>query len=92
MMFLGAFVSLCAVASAFPFAAPSSGLELSGNKLKSLVDVLRANGGNINFDVDQSDQNISCVVSYTLTLGGTAPPYTIDLATFDLSNCTYTGP
>ncbi|KAJ5707900.1 hypothetical protein N7488_007701 [Penicillium malachiteum] len=69
-------------------AAPASGtktVELSGSQLNS---ALQKHGKAASFDVNQV---INCTVSYTLALSTGGPPYTIDLASLDLSNCTYSG-
>lgn len=71
MMFIGALLSLCAAASAIPLSSslsdlPSSSLQLSGDQLRSLLGALNSHGSAISQDIDQ---NISCTVSYTLTLG-----------------------
>ncbi|KAJ5632095.1 hypothetical protein N7490_008434 [Penicillium lividum] len=72
-------LSVLAAASA----VPSSGYKtvaLNGNQLKSAL------AKDASFDVNQF---INCTVAYTLTLSTAGPPYTIDLASLDLSNCTY---
>ncbi|KAJ5699024.1 hypothetical protein N7462_001029 [Penicillium macrosclerotiorum] len=77
--------SLFVAASAAPSATASKSLEFSGSQLKGVINVLNSYGkGNI----PAADQIINCTVTYTLSLS-TGPPYTIDLATLDLSGCTY---
>ncbi|KAJ5109435.1 hypothetical protein N7456_006110 [Penicillium angulare] len=77
--------SLVLATSAVPWGGSKS-VELSGSQLNS---ALASHGKAATFDVNQV---INCSVSYTLALSTGGPPYSIDLATLDLSNCTYTGP
>ncbi|CAI7620681.1 unnamed protein product [Penicillium pancosmium] len=86
----GTLFTLLVAASAAPFRESSNQVaKFSGSQLQSLLSVLAVHNVHGALDVDQ---NISCTVAYSLSLSTTGPPYTIDLASLDLSNCTYTGP
>ncbi|KAJ5810643.1 uncharacterized protein N7503_002861 [Penicillium pulvis] len=76
--------AVCVAASAVPASSGYKTVELSGSQLQSALS--KFNKG-ANFDVNQV---INCTVSYTLALSASGPPYTIELASLDLSNCTYT--
>ncbi|KAJ5102814.1 hypothetical protein N7532_003343 [Penicillium argentinense] len=84
----GALFSLLAAASAAPVTSVSNQLSLSSKQLQSLLSVLAAHDV---ASTQQVEQSISCAVAYTLALSD-GPPYSIELSTLDLSNCTYTGP
>ncbi|KAJ5151092.1 uncharacterized protein N7482_010344 [Penicillium canariense] len=83
---LGALLALAVAASAAPVSSVSKTVELSGNQLKGVLSALGKG------DLLAANQVITCSVAYTLALSTTGPPYTIDLTTLDLSNCTYSGP
>ncbi|KAJ5988171.1 hypothetical protein N7481_003381 [Penicillium waksmanii] len=85
----GTLFTLLVAASAAPFRESHQVAKFSGSQLQSLLSVLAVHNVHGALDVDQ---NISCTVAYSLSLSTTGPPYTIDLASLDLSNCTYTGP
>ncbi|KAJ5935785.1 hypothetical protein N7466_005332 [Penicillium verhagenii] len=76
--------SACVAASVVPLNGGTKTVELSGSQLQS---ALAKYGKDASFDVNQV---INCTVSYTLALSTGGPPYTIDLASLDLTNCTYT--
>ncbi|KAJ5198458.1 uncharacterized protein N7498_007575 [Penicillium cinerascens] len=82
---LGA-LALAITTSAAPTAGAVDSIKLSQVQVKNLLDVLKVQG------TLSADQTISCSVAYSLALSTTGPPYTIDLTTLDLSNCTYSGP
>ncbi|KAJ5894895.1 hypothetical protein N7495_006586 [Penicillium taxi] len=79
---LAALVSLSIAVSA----APSRLVAPNGAQVQSVTAILKGQG---NADTLAADQSISCTVAYTLSLSAGAP-YTIDLASLDLQNCTYT--
>ncbi|KAJ5631827.1 uncharacterized protein N7484_011927 [Penicillium longicatenatum] len=76
--------SVCVAASAVPASSGYKTVELSGSQLKSALAKYNKGGS---LDVNQV---INCTVSYTLALSSGGPPYTIDLSSLDLTNCTYT--
>ncbi|KAJ5667881.1 uncharacterized protein N7477_006451 [Penicillium maclennaniae] len=79
-------LALAMMTSAVPTAPAVESVKLSQVQVKNLLDVLKTQS------TLAADQAISCTVAYTLALSAAGPPYTIDLTTFDLSNCTYSGP
>ncbi|KAJ6084575.1 hypothetical protein N7486_011375 [Penicillium sp. IBT 16267x] len=75
--------SVCVAASAVPANNGYKTVQLSGSQLKSAFAKF---GKDASLDVNQV---INCSVSYTLALSAGGPPYTIELSSLDLSNCTY---
>ena len=61
----GTLVTLAVAALAVPVENVSERVALSGDQLKSIVNVLKNNG---NPDILAPDQSISCTVAYTLAL------------------------
>lgn len=104
----GTLFTLLVAASAAPFRESSNQVaKFSGSQLQSLLNVLAIHNVHGALDVDQNISctvaytlslsichparhfGIILLINFT---GTTGPPYTIDLASLDLSNCTYTGP
>ncbi|KAJ5183076.1 hypothetical protein N7492_000692 [Penicillium capsulatum] len=84
---LGAIASLAIAAAAAPASQQSTSMEVKTVQLHSLLDALKSHGMNIDQDIEQL---ITCNISYSLALSVTGPPYTIALASLDLTNCAYT--
>ncbi|KAJ5299269.1 hypothetical protein N7476_010826 [Penicillium atrosanguineum] len=84
-LILGA-LALAITTSAAPTATTVDSVKLSNVQVKNLFDVLKVHSKLA------ADQSINCTVAYTLALTTAGPPYTIDLTSLDLSNCTYSGP
>ncbi|KAJ5438259.1 uncharacterized protein N7458_009257 [Penicillium daleae] len=81
----GTLVTLAVAALAVPVENVSERVVLSGDQLKSIINVFKNSGKP---DILAPDQTISCSVAYTLALSSGPPPYTLSLTSLDLSACT----